>query len=170
VPDHIGVPMSDFDRSMRFCAEALSRWATSCSWNPASFQLDSDGRASLTSGSARASQAFHIAFAARAAVDSFLEAAIAAGGHNNGAPGLRPSTIQAPMRSSFSILTATILKRSAMSQEKKPPQELNQYVLGQRVDIEDGYGGWPLPPFARAFPLSAFRPASLHRALGVFRG
>jgi hypothetical protein len=120
VPDHIGVPMSDFDRSMRFCAEALSRWATSCSWNPASFQLDSDGRASLTSGSARASQAFHIAFAACATVDAFHEAAIAAG-ITTVLPGFAPSTIQATMRPSFSILTATILKRSAMSQEKKPP-------------------------------------------------
>src|SRR5687768_15075133 len=32
------------------------------------------------------------------------------------------------------------------------------------------YGGWPLPPFARAFLLSPFRPAALRRALGGFRG
>jgi catechol 2,3-dioxygenase-like lactoylglutathione lyase family enzyme len=45
-----------------------------------------------TSGSAKVSQAFHIAFAAedRATVDAFHEAAIAAGGRDNGGPGLRP--------------------------------------------------------------------------------
>jgi catechol 2,3-dioxygenase-like lactoylglutathione lyase family enzyme len=52
----------------------------------------SDGGTSLISGSARASQAFHIAFAAdeRAIVDAFHEAAMAAGGRDNGGPGLRP--------------------------------------------------------------------------------
>src|SRR5215211_5441925 len=39
-------------------------------------------------------------------------------------------------------------------------------VSASRID----YGGWPLPPFARAFLLSPFRPAALRRALGGIRG
>src|SRR5215210_8314215 len=39
-------------------------------------------------------------------------------------------------------------------------------VSASRID----YGGWPLPPFARALLLSPFRPAALRRALGGIRG
>jgi catechol 2,3-dioxygenase-like lactoylglutathione lyase family enzyme len=50
------------------------------------------GKPDFWIGEGEPGQAFHIAFAAddRATVDAFHEAAIAAGGRDNGGPGLRP--------------------------------------------------------------------------------
>jgi hypothetical protein len=47
-------------------------------------------------------------------VHAFREAAIAAGGHDSGRPGLGPSTIRPTTGPSSSIRTATTSKRSAM--------------------------------------------------------
>ena len=63
--DHIGFPVSDFERSKAFYLKAL-----------APLRLD---------------KPLHVAIVAkdRATVDAFYKAAIAAGGRDNGAPGIR---------------------------------------------------------------------------------
>jgi catechol 2,3-dioxygenase-like lactoylglutathione lyase family enzyme len=89
--DHIGIPVSDLGKSKKFFSQALA---------PLGYTvlMDVDGAAGL--GSARpdfwiakgnAQSPTHICFAAptRAVVDAFYKAAIAAGGRDNGAPGLR---------------------------------------------------------------------------------
>lgn len=96
--DHIGFPVSDFSRSKAFYEKALA---------PLGYRLvkemslgDGDGyagfgreRPQFWIGTGKALQGrLHVAFAAasRAEVQAFYEAALAAGGIDNGAPGLRP--------------------------------------------------------------------------------
>jgi catechol 2,3-dioxygenase-like lactoylglutathione lyase family enzyme len=94
VLDHVGIRVSDRERSKRFYAEALS---------PLGYELVMEHRISgvgfgrsgkpdfwIREGAPAAT--VHVAFAAdhRAAVDAFHEAAVAAGGRDNGRPGLRP--------------------------------------------------------------------------------
>jgi catechol 2,3-dioxygenase-like lactoylglutathione lyase family enzyme len=97
--DHIGLPVADFARSRAFYTQALA---------PLGYRVlkemalsdDGDGYAGfgadrphfwIGTGTPLQSR-LHIAFAAksRAEVKAFYEAAIAAGGIDNGAPGLRP--------------------------------------------------------------------------------
>jgi catechol 2,3-dioxygenase-like lactoylglutathione lyase family enzyme len=94
VLDHIGVPVWDFERSKRFYAEALA---------PLGYELVMEHRISgvgfgrsgkpdfwIREGAPAAT--VHVAFAAghRASVNAFHEAAVAAGGRDNGRPGPRP--------------------------------------------------------------------------------
>lgn len=92
--DHINLLVSDIERSKRFFQEALS---------PLGYELLMEHRSS-GAGFGQAgkpdfrykqevlSSAIHVAFASsdRATVDAFHDAAIAAGGRDNGPPGLRP--------------------------------------------------------------------------------
>ena len=91
--DHIGIPVSDVARSKQFFIAALA---------PLGYKVIMDlGEAvgmgaetpAPTSGSARAQPGSpsHIAFSAseRGLVDAFYQAAIAAGGRDNGKPGIR---------------------------------------------------------------------------------
>ena len=92
--DHVSVEVADYDRSKEFYAEALG---------PLGYELlmEFDGNATgfgkqgkpdfwIIGGSP--SGTTHIAFASadRATVDRFHAAALAAGGTDNGQPGLRP--------------------------------------------------------------------------------
>src|SRR5215213_3267598 len=91
--DHIGVPVSDFERSKRFYAQALSPLGYELLMEP-SVSAAGFGRRNKPDfwiGQGEPGQAFHIAFAAdnRALVDAFHEEALAAGGRDNGGPGLR---------------------------------------------------------------------------------
>ena len=99
--DHIGFGVSDFARSKQFYESALA---------PLGYRIimevtpqESGGEASAGFGDERKpyfwigtgnalSGRLHVAFMAkdRAAVDAFYRAAIAAGGKDHGAPGLRP--------------------------------------------------------------------------------
>lgn len=99
--DHTGVSVSDFARSKAFYQQALA---------PLGYVLMMEFPASVTGGTDVAGfgeppkpdfwisrgtpnqPPIHIAFRAanRALVDAFYQAAIAAGGRDNGAPGLRP--------------------------------------------------------------------------------
>jgi catechol 2,3-dioxygenase-like lactoylglutathione lyase family enzyme len=94
VLDHVGVPVSDFERSKRFYAQALSplgyELIMESSVSAAGFGRR--GKPDFWIGQGQTGQAFHIAFAAedRVTVDAFYEEAIAAGGRDNGGPGLRP--------------------------------------------------------------------------------
>lgn len=91
--DHIGVRVSDYERSKRFYALALA---------PLGYSLMMEGAsgAGYRKGpipdfwikAGVPTPPVHIAFSSpdRAAVDAFYRAAIAAGGADNGPPGLRP--------------------------------------------------------------------------------
>ena len=99
--DHTGVVVSDFQRSKAFYQQALA---------PLGYQLLMEFSAAVTGSTdvagfgepvkpdfwiSRGSPnqpPLHIAFRAanRALVDAFYQAAMAAGGRDNGAPGLRP--------------------------------------------------------------------------------
>ena len=98
--DHIGFPVSDYARSKAFYEQALAplgytvimELAETTSGSPA-VGLGRDGKPDFWIGGEGGLQGImHIAIAAdnRAAVDAFYHAAIAAGGKDNGAPGLRP--------------------------------------------------------------------------------
>jgi catechol 2,3-dioxygenase-like lactoylglutathione lyase family enzyme len=98
--DHAGFPVSDYARSKAFYLQA---------WAPLGYALvmevqqhendapaagfGANGKPDLwIGGEGGLQRPIHIAIAAqdRAAVDAFYRAAIAAGGKDNGAPGLRP--------------------------------------------------------------------------------
>ena len=91
--DHVGIKVSDYQRSKAFYLAALA---------PIGYQLVKefpemaagfgvDGKPDLWIGVSERATSSHIALAApdRAAVDGFFRAAIAAGGSDNGGPGLR---------------------------------------------------------------------------------
>lgn len=93
--DHITIGVADIEASKRFYDQALLPLGIALLYaegeNFAGYGADE--KAFFWIGHRPASQTgAHIAFAApdRATVDRFHEAALAAGGHDNGAPGLRP--------------------------------------------------------------------------------
>lgn len=107
IVDHLGLTVSDFGRSVRFYEQALAPLGISVvmtvtkemsgGYEGAGFGLP--GKPSFWVGAGgREGKAgpvtagLHFAFVAesRAAVDAFHAAAIAAGGTDNGKPGLRP--------------------------------------------------------------------------------
>jgi catechol 2,3-dioxygenase-like lactoylglutathione lyase family enzyme len=92
--DHVSIGVSDFARSKAFYEQALKPLGITV--------VMGDGRASAGFGDTRpffwigqadgaVSERVHVAFtaASRAAVDAFYAAALAAGGLDNGPPGLR---------------------------------------------------------------------------------
>ena len=92
--DHVTANVSDFGQAKRFYEQALEPLGYSV-------QMEFDGAAGFGAGkgmpdfwiSANPERgATHVAFSVndRATVDAFFEAATAAGGKDNGAPGLRP--------------------------------------------------------------------------------
>jgi catechol 2,3-dioxygenase-like lactoylglutathione lyase family enzyme len=98
--DHIGLPVADYARSKAFYAKALAPLGYALVMELQQDQNDSpaagfgkDGKPDFwIGGEGRLDRAIHVAIAAddRAAVDSFHREALAAGGKDNGAPGLRP--------------------------------------------------------------------------------
>jgi catechol 2,3-dioxygenase-like lactoylglutathione lyase family enzyme len=88
VLDHVGVPVSDFERTKRFYARALSPLGYELIMEPSSSAagFGKRGKPDFWIAQGETGQAFHIAFTA----DAFYEAAISAGGRDNGGPGLRP--------------------------------------------------------------------------------
>ena len=101
--DHIGFSVSDYERSKRFYSKALA---------PLGYKLVKEVPAEKTeagfaaagygpqenpifwiAGEGRLERPLHVAFKVedRDTVDSFHRAALAAGGRDNGAPGLRPN-------------------------------------------------------------------------------
>ena len=86
--------MSDFEQSKRFFAEALSPLGYELIMEPSvsAAGFGRQGKPDFWIGQGDSGQPVHIAFAAsdRASVDAFHEGALAAGGRNNGGPGLRP--------------------------------------------------------------------------------
>ena len=101
--DHIGIDVGDLERSKAFYRAALaplgyrlvkeSERRTAAGFGV----MDGAGKSTDPAGDfwiaeGRPTPSVHVAFnaATRAAVDAFYEAALAAGGRDNGAPGLRP--------------------------------------------------------------------------------
>lgn len=94
--DHIGLSVSDFARAKAFYTAALQplgikvqREFPGQNGGVAAFGRS---RPEFWIAGGQPTSPFHIAFAAtnRAEVDAFYAAAMAAGGRDNGAPGLRP--------------------------------------------------------------------------------
>jgi catechol 2,3-dioxygenase-like lactoylglutathione lyase family enzyme len=98
--DHIGLSVADFDAAKKFYVAALAPLRMSVIMEfPAHVTGDfpvagigADGKPFFwISGSGKTTPHIHLAFAAenRAQVDAFYAAAIAAGGKDNGGPGIR---------------------------------------------------------------------------------
>ena len=99
--DHIGFPVSDYARSKSFYLKALAPLGYTLVMEveqkvEKDFSAGGFGRDRKPEfwigGEGKLNRAIHIAVVAkdRAAVDAFCRAALAAGGKDNGAPGLRP--------------------------------------------------------------------------------
>ena len=92
--DHVTANVSDFARAKRFYEQALAPlgYSLQMDFESAAGFGPREGIPDLWIGSSPDRGATHVALRApdRAAVDKFHEAAIAAGGQDNGAPGLRP--------------------------------------------------------------------------------
>lgn len=98
--DHIGFPVSDYERSKTFYGKALAplgyvlvkEVAATASGSPAA-GFGRQGKPDFwIGGEGGLRGTLHVAIATedRATVDAFHRAALAAGGRDNGAPGLRP--------------------------------------------------------------------------------
>ena len=98
--DHMGLPVTDFARSKKFYARALEPLGFRVVMEVSLSDDGEDGYAGfgderphfwIGTGKPLVGR-LHVAFEAknRAAVRAFYEAAIAAGGKDNGSPGLRP--------------------------------------------------------------------------------
>jgi catechol 2,3-dioxygenase-like lactoylglutathione lyase family enzyme len=97
--DHVSLGVADFDRSQAFYDRVLASLGMARCFNfPGAAGYGADGRAVFWIGkpddvrSPQPSTGTHLAFSAknRPSVDAFHAAALAAGGRDNGAPGLRP--------------------------------------------------------------------------------
>lgn len=100
--DHVGFAVSDAERSKRFYEQALAPLGIGLIMSVppekteaggAAHGFGSDGKPYFWIGDQeRVGEGTHVAFVAatRADVEAFYRAALAAGGRENGAPGLRP--------------------------------------------------------------------------------
>jgi catechol 2,3-dioxygenase-like lactoylglutathione lyase family enzyme len=98
--DHVGFPVSDYARAKAFYEKALAPLGYTLIMEVQQDAHDSPAAGFGTGGKpdfwiggeGRLNKAVHIALTARdrATVDAFHKAAMAAGGKDNGAPGLRP--------------------------------------------------------------------------------
>ncbi len=96
VLDHLGFAVSDFERSKAFYLAALEPLGVAIAMEVpghkgCGFGRDGKPEFWIVEGD-KAASSIHVAFAAqsRELVDAFYKAALAAGGADNGAPGLRP--------------------------------------------------------------------------------
>ena len=100
--DHMGIAVSDIERSRKFYEAALGALGMSVNMEVGSDQIESGGTA-LGFGAGdekifwiadqeRPGEGTHVAFRVerREQVDAFHAAGVKAGGRDNGAPGLRP--------------------------------------------------------------------------------
>jgi catechol 2,3-dioxygenase-like lactoylglutathione lyase family enzyme len=90
--DHIGIPVSELTRSKQFFVAALAPLGYKVIFDlPTAVGMGDEAFPSLWIGGSESRDPLHIAFSAtnRAAVDAFYRAALAAGGRDNGQPGVR---------------------------------------------------------------------------------
>jgi catechol 2,3-dioxygenase-like lactoylglutathione lyase family enzyme len=92
--DHVKAHVTDFDAAKRFYARALEPlgYSLQMEFESAAGFGTGEGIPDFWVGPTPGRGATHVAFSARdrAAVDAFYDAAVAAGGRENGAPGRRP--------------------------------------------------------------------------------
>ena len=90
--DHVTISVRDYEASKRFYRGALAPWGSREVDYGDSTAFGPEGAEDIVVAPGRPAAAIHIAFAApdRATVDAFHETALAAGGRDNGGPGLRP--------------------------------------------------------------------------------
>jgi catechol 2,3-dioxygenase-like lactoylglutathione lyase family enzyme len=100
--DHIGFPVSDYAQSKAFYTQALAPLGHGLVMEVGAHQTESQAPAAgfgaggkpdfWIGGEGKLDKPVHVALLAkdRATVDAFYRAALAAGGKDNGAPGLRP--------------------------------------------------------------------------------
>ena len=90
--DHIGMPVSDIAKSKSFFQSALAPLGYTVLMDVGEAVGLGKDRPDFWIGKSKSVTPNHVAFAApnRATVKAFYDAAIAAGGRDNGAPGLRP--------------------------------------------------------------------------------
>jgi len=92
--DHVTANVGDFAAAKRFYEQALAPlgYSMQMEFESAAGFGTGEGIPDFWIGSRAERGATHVAFSAgdRAAVDAFFEAAIAAGGRDNGPPGVRP--------------------------------------------------------------------------------
>jgi len=100
--DHVGFAVADAERSKRFYEQALAPLGLSLVMSVTAEQTQSEGTAHgfgtknnpffWIGDNERVGEGSHVAFKVenRGLVDAFHVAALAAGGRDNGAPGLRP--------------------------------------------------------------------------------
>jgi len=100
--DHVGFAVSDAERSKRFYEQALAPLGITLLMSVTPEQTESGGTAHgfgsdgkpyfWVGDNERVGEGTHVAFAvdSRAKVEAFHAAALAAGGRDNGGPGLRP--------------------------------------------------------------------------------
>jgi catechol 2,3-dioxygenase-like lactoylglutathione lyase family enzyme len=100
--DHVGIAVADAERSRRFYEQALAPLGIGLIMSVTPEQTESGGTAHgfgsdgkpyfWVGDNERVGEGTHVAFEVetRAKVDAFHAAALAAGGRDNGAPGLRP--------------------------------------------------------------------------------
>lgn len=99
--DHLGISVSDYERAKAFYAKALAplgyglimEVTAEQTGHAAAAGFGADGKPDFWIGGEGAmNKPVHVAMAARdrATVDAFYKAAMAAGGRDNGAPGIRP--------------------------------------------------------------------------------
>jgi len=93
--DHMGLNVSNYDRSREFYAQALAPLGLSLLMEPVAriggFGRDGKPTFWITDQRGPTTENVHVAFVApdRATVDAFHDAALQAGGADNGAPGVR---------------------------------------------------------------------------------
>jgi catechol 2,3-dioxygenase-like lactoylglutathione lyase family enzyme len=90
--DHIGIPVTDLARSKQFFSLALAPLGYKVLYDfPRATGMGTGVRSTFWIGVGEIGHSIHIAFVAadHAAVDAFYQAAIAAGGRDNGKPGIR---------------------------------------------------------------------------------
>ena len=98
--DHVGFSVADLEAAQRFYQKALAPLGIMLNYNISAEQTDGeaylgfgeDQKPYFWIGTGKFKGRVHVAFLAkdRETVDQFYEAAIKAGGKDNGAPGLRP--------------------------------------------------------------------------------
>jgi catechol 2,3-dioxygenase-like lactoylglutathione lyase family enzyme len=90
--DHIGIPVSDLDRSVAFYTHALAPLGyTLIRQFPGVAGFGADGKPDFWISQRPVGAAIHVAFRtpSRKVVQAFHEAGLAAGGRDNGPPGVR---------------------------------------------------------------------------------
>ena len=90
--DHVAFDVADLPTSRRFYLAALAPWGAREVQVESAFGYGPDGSEDVWIAQGVPGPPLHLALAApdRATVDAFYAAALAAGGRDNGAPGLRP--------------------------------------------------------------------------------